>query len=357
MPWSTPTLSQVRSLVRDGIHSSLPGSDATIPNSVLRVVGDVQGALCFLTLEYVDWLSLQLLPDTAEQVWLDRFGDIWLVNSDGTVGRKQSTFASGTVTVTGSAGSVLPSGSLFSQASVNYQSTEQIVVGSGPSQVAVEALTPGTIGNLLAGSTITLTTPPPGLDSTATVIEMEGGNEPETDDQLRARILLRIREPPMGGDAKDYVQWTLSIPGVTRAWSYPREMGMGTCTVRFMMDDLRSANNGFPTPDDVANVAAYLDTVRPVAVKDFFVEAPIPHPINVHITYLNPDTQASYGAIEQSLLNEFLIRTLPGQTWFRAWTDEGIMAAVPVIAYDLVGSDTVMPSPGYMPVLGDITYG
>ena len=42
MPWSTPTLKEVRSLVRDSIHGSLPGSDATVPNSVLRVLSDKQ---------------------------------------------------------------------------------------------------------------------------------------------------------------------------------------------------------------------------------------------------------------------------------------------------------------------------
>ena len=98
MPWTTPSLATVRSLVRNSIHTLLPGSDATVPNSVLRVLSDVQGGTCHLTLQYVDWLSLQLLPDTAETVWLDRHGNIWLINADGTTGRKLATLADGTVT-------------------------------------------------------------------------------------------------------------------------------------------------------------------------------------------------------------------------------------------------------------------
>src|SRR5215471_5431972 len=101
MPWSTPTLRQVRSLVRDGVRASLPGADASIPNSVLRVLSDSMGALCHLTLQYIDWLALQLLPDTAEREWLDRHGNIWLTNSDGTTGRKLATLATGSVTLTG----------------------------------------------------------------------------------------------------------------------------------------------------------------------------------------------------------------------------------------------------------------
>ena len=111
MPWSTPTLREVRSLVRDAVNASLPGADANVPNSVLRVMSDNQGALCHLTLQYIDWLSLQLLPDTAETEWLDRHGDIWLTNADGTTGRKMATLASGTASFQGIIdGSIVPAG-------------------------------------------------------------------------------------------------------------------------------------------------------------------------------------------------------------------------------------------------------
>src|SRR5215204_6111505 len=108
MPWTTPTLREVRSLVRDSIRSSLPGADASVPNSVLRVMSDNQGALCHLTLQYIDWLALQFLPDTAETEWIDRHGNIWLVNADGTTGRKMATLAVGSATFTGTNGTIIP---------------------------------------------------------------------------------------------------------------------------------------------------------------------------------------------------------------------------------------------------------
>src|SRR6516164_6665927 len=191
MPWTTPTLREVRSLVRDSIHGSLPGSDATVPNSVLRVVSDSQGALCFLTLEYVDWLALQLLPDTAETEWLDRHGNIWLVNADGTTGRKQATLASGFVAATGFSNSIIPAGSLLGQGgpSAGYQTTSMVILGIGPTQVPVVALTAGIIGNLAEESMLAFISPPPGVDQTVTVISVDGGTDVETDDELRARIL------------------------------------------------------------------------------------------------------------------------------------------------------------------------
>jgi uncharacterized phage protein gp47/JayE len=362
MPWSTPTLFQIRSLVRDAIHGLLPGSDATIPNSVLRVMSDSQGALCFLTLEYIDWLALQLLPDTAETPWLDRHGQIWLTNADGTTGRKQATLASGTIIVIGSQGVLLPSGSLLGAAgsltgqNLSYQTTEQAVIGPGPTNVPAQSLTSGTAGNLAPGAGIVLAAPPIGIDAAATVLTMAGGVDTETDAELRARILQRIRQPPMGGDAEDYVAWAEAIPGVTRAWSFPQEMGIGTMTVRFMMDDLRASNGGFPLPEDVDVVQAYLDIKRPVTVQDFFVVAPIPYPVNVPLTYLDSNDASTRAAMTQSLQNEFFVRSKPGQTFYRAWLDEAIMAAPGVNAYDLTAADAVMPSNGYMPILGNITY-
>jgi uncharacterized phage protein gp47/JayE len=358
MPWQTPSLSTVRGLVRDSIHAKLPGSDATVPNSVLRITSDVQAGLCHLTLQYVDWLALQLLPDTAEAEWLDRHAQIWLVNADGTVGRKQPTPSQGSVTVTGIPISILPlAAELTSANGVNYETTEQITIGVGPTPVTVRAIDYGSQGNQLPGAMLSLVNPVAGVDAGATVVTLDGAADQETDDELRARILKRIREPPMGGDADDYEQWALAVPGVTRAWCAPLEMGIGTVTIRFMMDELRAANGGFPLPEDIAAVEAYINTVRPVAVKDFFVAGPIPYPINLRIGYLDSDDAATRAAIEQSLLNVFRVRAVPGQLWYRSWSDEGIANAAGVNAYDLVANDSPMPAPGYMAVLGDLTFG
>src|SRR5262252_8313000 len=99
MPWSTPNLTLVRTTTRDYVAAQLRGAPM-IPNSVLRVMSDAQGGLAHLVLVYIDWLSLQLLPDTAETVWLDRHGNIWLVNADGSKGRKPATYSAGSCTIT-----------------------------------------------------------------------------------------------------------------------------------------------------------------------------------------------------------------------------------------------------------------
>src|SRR3954469_21444160 len=99
MPWTTPSLRTVREMVRNDVTAALYGA-VLVGNSVLRVMSDAMAALAHLVLRFIDWLALQLLPDTAETEWLDRHGDIWLVNSDDSTGRKSATYAHGSATAT-----------------------------------------------------------------------------------------------------------------------------------------------------------------------------------------------------------------------------------------------------------------
>jgi len=230
------------------------------------------------------------------------------------------------------------------------------ISSSGNVECPIRALIPGKAGNLVAGTQIAA----PGVQTFGTCFvsyDMQGGTDQEDDDHLRTRVLERIQMPPMGGDAEDYINWTLRVPGVTRAWSYPLEMGIGTVTVRFMMDDLRAANDGFPSDVDCAAVAAYLDTVRPVAVKDFFVPPPIKHFITCIISELEPDTSDVRADIERSMLEMLFAKAKPGGTIYAAWKSEAILSAPEVDHFILVNNtDDVMPNNGHMAVLGDLQY-
>jgi uncharacterized phage protein gp47/JayE len=354
MPWSTPSLDDVRKQNRDYITARLH-SAAMVPNSVLRVLSDGNAGLAYLVLLYIDWLALQLLPDTAETEWLDRHAAIWLPGG----GRKPATFATGSGTVTGIVGSIVPQATQLtgSVGGVLYETLSQITVDTVATPVDIRAVDPGIAGNLDEGSSLSFVNAIAGVDGGVTIVEMSGGVDAESDDALRERVLFRIQQPPMGGDASDYVAWALQVPGVTRAWCYPNEMGIGTVTVRFMCDDLRVDQGGFPTQDDVDTVQAYLDEKRPVAVKECHAFAPIPFPISFKVTELVGDDAATRAAIEQAVIDMLFARAIPGQTIFRSWIDEAISNAIGEDHHDLVYDDTPMPAPGYLATLGSILYG
>jgi len=204
-----------------------------------------------------------------------------------------------------------------------------------------------------------------GVDSATLHGDMSGGTDMETDDQLRERILFRIQQPPMGGDANDYVAWALSVPGVTRAWA-ASEMGIGTITVRFMMDDLRADQGGFPNGDDVLLVEAYINSVRPVAIKDIWVLAPVAEPIEFTIRSLIADTDTSRAEVEASVKDMLRKRaapahavngrTVPGTTIYAAWVSEAIIECVGISSFTLEMEDHPMPYNGSLGVLGTVLY-
>lgn len=355
MPWDTPSLREVRQLSRDYAASYLPGADASVGNSVLRVLLDDNGGLAHLNLRYLDWQRLQLLPDTAETEFLDRHGQIWLG------GRKTATFAAGYADVTGIAGTIVPKATRWQGGGgVTYETLAQIVVGSAETEINVRALTAGAAGNLEAGAKLGLSTAISGLDGTATVTGISGGVDQEDDDSLRDRVLFRIRRPPMGGSNDDYVRWARNVPGVTRAWNAPLEMGIGTTTIRFMMDVDRSNPSpdidGFPFPEDVATVAAYIDSVRPVAVKDLFVEAPIPFGIDFTITDLANDSTATQAAINASVKQMLKERAVPGRPVWKSWITEAVSQAIGEDHHENDFVTTAMPSNGHLAVIGTITF-
>lgn len=354
MPWSTPTLRQVRTMVRDDVVAALSGA-TQIGNSVLRVMSDSMAGLAHLALRYLDWLARQLLPDTAEVEWLDRHANIWLVNSDGTKGRKSATLAVGLVNMTGVAGTNVPIATVLSGIDVEYETTQAIVIGSGATQVSIRALDGGVIGNREEGEVLDLVSPIAGLDSEATIIELDGGVDTESDDLLRERILLRIQNPPMGGDVADYVQWALAVPGVTRAWA-ASEIGAGTITVRFMMDMLRETSRGIPNSEDIEMMRLEIDKQRPVTVADAFVFAPIPVYYDITISNLETDDSTVRARIETSLKEMEYRKSKPGQTMYRSWVEEAISNAVGESHHELTFTTLVMPNAGSMPFIGTVTY-
>jgi uncharacterized phage protein gp47/JayE len=366
MPWTTPTLYQVRAMVRDDITTSLQGA-AVVGNTVLRVMADAQAGLARLILKYIDWLARQLMPDTAETEWLDRHGQIWLVNSDGSLGRKAAAQSSGTVGFTGTPGVIIPEGSILTAPTGQTYETLEFgtlpASGAQPLEVAVKSINPGADQNMPTGTPLAQAVPISGVDSDVLVIDLRGGTDVETDEELRARVLQRIREPPMGGCAYDYEHWAMAIPSVTRAWCAPRELGMGTVTLRFMTDYLRADTGGFPLIDDIAVVEEYLDKKRPVAVRDFFVMAPVPEPINFNLALVNDSTTARSQvatAVSAMLLDRAMPahqvngELVPGTTIYASWVAEAINRVTNEFELDM--TDHPMPHNGALATLGTITY-
>lgn len=365
MPWPTITRRDRRRQVRDDISAHMQAADANIPNAPLRVMGDAMASLTVDNDKHLDWLARMMMPDTAEDDYAERWANIWLDE-----GRKPATFAFGTATVTGEAGAAIAAATELTatvvdaatgaQTSILLQVTIGVTLATTTAEIAVECLTPGAAGNLDSGTRLAFLVPPAGIEGQAVVAGdgFSGGADAETDAALIARYIDRIQEPPHGGNAHDYEQWLETIPGIEpgRAWCAPQEMGVGTVTLRFMLDTVRADDGGFPTSGDLAVVQALIDAKRPVTVAQVFVVAPVAQPMNLTITDLVGDTPAVRANIARELAEMLRARGRPGGRIYASWIREAVSAATGEDHHQLTVSDVVPSSSGHLITPGTITY-
>jgi uncharacterized phage protein gp47/JayE len=248
MPFTRPSLSDLRSQVAQDIASAAPGSDPLLRFSNLKITGDAQAALANLHYGYLDWIAKNAVPFTASGEFLEGWA--------GLIGviRKPATSASGSVTFIGTPGAVIPAGvKVVRGDGVTFTTgAGQTVGGGGTAIVAATAdadLTgqTGAFGNTAVSTVMTLGQAIAGVQSNGSVSAVfAGGADLETDDALRSRMLFVYQNPPQGGDKNDYVQWALAVPGVTRAWCFPNLAGPGTVSVYTMWDVSEAAHGGFP---------------------------------------------------------------------------------------------------------------
>jgi len=347
MAFSRPTLSDLIVRAFADIQSRLPGTDATLRRSNLNVLSRVHSAAIHGLYGFISWLASQIIYDTAEAEYLERWAGIWKVY------RIPASFATGSVTLTGTNGVTIPALTELQRADgVLYTVDADVVIAAGTAVVAVTAVETGQVGNAVAGYALMLTTPIGGVTATATAGVLSGGSDAELDDSLRARFIARIQQPPHGGAKHDYEAWALEVAGVTRAWVYPQELGPGSVTVRFVRD-----NDASPIPDagEVVTVQSYIDNLRPVTAS-VTVAAPIAAPLNYSIAVV-PNTAAVKAAVTAELADLISRESIPGGTLLLSHQRAAISAAAGETNYTMTAPVAdVMNATGYMTTLGVITW-
>jgi uncharacterized phage protein gp47/JayE len=261
MPFETPTLPTLISRTAADLASeSLRKSDA-------QVLARALSGAAYGLYGYLDWISKQILPDTADETTIERQALLRLETP-----RIAARSASGSATFRAASGAVL---------------VQAVTTTSGTNVASLEAVDGGALGNAAAALTLTLVQPVLGVDDTFTVLApgLTGGTDQESIESLRARVIRSYQVIPHGGDADDYVTWALECAGVTRAWTVKNYMGPGTVGVFFVRD---GDTDILPDANEVTIVQAYLESKAPVTAEVFAL-APTLKPVNYTIK-LTPDT-------------------------------------------------------------------
>jgi uncharacterized phage protein gp47/JayE len=354
VPFERPTLAVLIGRVRSDFRGRLSIAGPLLRRAMADVLGIVWAGAVHMLHGHLEWIAKQLFADTAERESVLRQASLY------SIWPTAATFASGNVTATGTNGSVIPEETILLLDDVTYRVTADATIAAGVATVAVAAVLAGSAGNLAEGGTLTFESPIAGVDAAVTVVGddgISGGFEQEKTEGTRDRLILRLREPPAGGADQDYEAWALAVAGVTRAWVYPHENGLGTVVVRFVLDEEEDI---FPDGAAVAAVQAELVAERPITAE-VTAAAPTPAEVDFDLEVV-PNTSTVRAAVTAELADLLYRESEPGDGAGRGAVKLSRMVTAIGVAegvedYTLVSPPAdVVPAVGQLLVLGTVTF-
>lgn len=348
MAFSRPSLQEIVQRVYTDLTSK-SGIQSPLKKSILKAFAYAIAGTAHLLFGFLDFIYKQAFPTTCDEtvliVWAYIYG----------IPRKQASFAEMVVKFTGVNGSVIPALTILKKADgTEYETKSEVMIAGGQALVSIICKSAGTIGNIDAGLKLNLVSPISGVIAQAAIQEagLINGQDQETIELWRERILERIKEPPHGGNKADYKAWALEIPGVTRVWVYPAYLGIGTVGLSFVND---AEADIFPTSGKVAEVQEILDEKRPVTAE-LIVFSPVKDEIDFDIE-ISPNIAAVRTAVENNLKDLFKREGEPGGKIPLSHIREAISLAAGEYDHILNSpSADIESDQGHLAVLGEITF-
>lgn len=224
-----------------------------------------------------EWVKHQSFPQTAEGQYLDYHAQMrGLVRSAAVKAAGTLRFS---VRTAGEEDLSVPVGTVcISTLGMHYETTQSATLTAGKTYVDVpaQAVEAGVAGNTGANTVISMSVPPAGIVKCTNPDAFAGGEDEETDEALRSRILDSYHRLPNGANAAFYESQALLYPGVAAAKAVGRARGIGT------VDVYVAATAGVPDAALIDAIQADLESKREIAV-DVQVKAPRTQAVNVSI--------------------------------------------------------------------------
>lgn len=353
MPFVRPTSDELIDRIVADLGSSLNLSGPALRRSVIGILARVEAGAAHELHGHLDFIAKQILPDTAESDFLVRHASLYLDPA-----RLPAAFAAGAIVVTGTNGTVIPQGTTLQRADgVTFSTDADGTIALGSATIDVTADNAGVSGNTDEDIELTFASPVAGADSIATVDEygLVGGADVETDDELRVRLIGRLRQPPHGGSSGDYEMWSKEVSGVTRVWIFEEGLGAGTVLVYFVRDNDGDGAAIIPDAGEIADVQAYLDARRPVTAA-VTVVAPTADAMAVTVS-ITPDNASTRAAVEAELADLLARDAEPGGTIKLSQILLSIGVADGVTDFDLTSPVAdVTHAAGHMAIPGTVTF-
>lgn len=298
------------------------------------------------------WLLDQSFPQTAQGRYLDQHAQLrGLSRAIATCATGELRFGvpnalSGNLTI--DSGTVC-----MTSGGIRFATTDDAVLRAGDLYVDVPAiaLEPGKAGNVGAGTVTIMAAMPVGVKACANPKAFSGGDDAESDEDLRARLLDTYKRLPNGANAAYYEQTALSYTGVAAAVAVRCPQGVGT------VDLYVATDKGAPDEALLKEISDFLQEKREISVK-LRVLAPTPVPVNITVA-LQPASGATFltaKAEADAALRSAFTGVLLGKEVTLAYLGNLLYDLPSVKNYRFTDpASDVEASPTVLPTLGTVT--
>lgn len=259
-----PTIEELQDSIRTDIESQFNIIIPLIGKNFLRIMAIVHAAKLKLFYLQLAMVQKNIWPDTADSEsiggTLERFGRIKL-------GRNPFPAVSGQyeVIVKGSIGALISASTTFKSDDTStspgflFILDEDYTLVSVTDTIILRALTAGVESKLMAGDTLTVTSPIALVDKSAKVYaEIVQPLSAETETAYRIATLNAFRFEAQGGAGTDYRLWSADAQGVKTVYPYARS-GFPCEINLFVEANIADSIDGKGTPS-----ASILDDVEAV---------------------------------------------------------------------------------------------
>lgn len=298
-----------------------------------------------------EWVTRQCFPQTAQGEYLERHAQLRGLE------RKEAAYAQGVVRFfVGQAAGLdrtVGKGTVCMTAGlIRFETTREGVIKAGESyvDVPVRAVEPGSGGNILANTIVSMAVAPVGVRSCTNLDAFSGGGDTETDEELRERVMDTFKRLPNGANAAFYEQGALSFDEVAAATVIPRARGKGT------VDVIAATLEGVPNQALLVKLEEYFQSRREIAV-DVLVRPPSILQVNVTVKVKAQagQKQAVLDKVEETLRGWFTGKRL-GQPVLLAQLGALVYGCSGVENYKITApAADVSVTKEQLPVLGTLT--
>lgn len=299
------------------------------------------------------WVLDQSFPQTAQGEYLDRQAELRGLN------RSLATHAKGKLRfgVSNAISGDLPieAGTVCMTAGgVRFITTEDGVLQAGTlyTDIPAQAEEPGKAGNVAPNSVAIMAAMPVGIRACTNPEAFSGGDDQESDDSLRRRVMDSYRRLPNGANAAYYEQIAMSYTGIAAAVAVGRPRGVGS------VDLYVATDAGIPEEPLLAAISDYLQQKREISV-DLQVKAPAVQTVNIAaavrpaagFTFPQAKTEAEAAlraAFTGSLLGKRVTLAQLGSILYGLESVDNYRFSSP--AADVAASPTVLPRLGSLTI-------